>query len=545
MGPVGLQRLLNETQDGGVGFFRQAALKLGRDAAKWVGQALGWNGSDYADRLFEALDEGNYELVDVCAQIAPLDALEKRGNTALHIAVKNGDRRMIELLLRHGAPLHALNIDGFSPLTMAEKQGNDELVSFMNLQCQAAAMAPVLQPLLDQIEKLRKEIETLKKPTGITPLTTPGGSTPTGPTGRTLPAIAGTMLPSPAASASTPGASAASSAQVGKKKSGKQPAASPPTTTRELPLSVPGREQALIKAAKSGDLDYVRQLVAAGTSVNAKNLEDETPLIVASTRGKDAVVEFLISNNADLDAERKEQSRQIDPFSPKDTEKYGLTIEMARTAVEIAAECGHKAIVRKLVAAGAQLTRQYSMWNEQGQRVTSTYSAALIGATRKGYTDLADLFIEKGVQLAVSFQKRSGNAITLADYILFSAIEDKKGTVVQWILPFYEKLKFDRIYSETRDSQTQQVTTITIGQEAMVLAVDHDALDILGFLVEKEVVNLNQSFRSAYSSQDRYSRTTTVVPEQTFGQYLEEKASNEYKSEIYKFLTSKGIESQF
>ena len=58
----------------------------------------------------------------------------------------------------------------------------------------------------------------------------------------------------------------------------------------------------LHEAAKSGDLDEVKQLIAAGGNVDEKDVAERTPLSWAAGNGSPKVVKFLIEKGADVNA---------------------------------------------------------------------------------------------------------------------------------------------------------------------------------------------------------------------------------------------------
>ena len=62
------------------------------------------------------------------------------------------------------------------------------------------------------------------------------------------------------------------------------------------------------KAAKEGNIEAVKQHIAAGTDVNAKDRKGETPLRIAISYGHKEIGELLITNGADMNAKsgRKE-----------------------------------------------------------------------------------------------------------------------------------------------------------------------------------------------------------------------------------------------
>ena len=59
---------------------------------------------------------------------------------------------------------------------------------------------------------------------------------------------------------------------------------------------------ALIDAAKNGDIEAVKQHLAAGADVNAKDVDGTTPLHNAAVYGHNEVAELLIANGAEVNA---------------------------------------------------------------------------------------------------------------------------------------------------------------------------------------------------------------------------------------------------
>ena len=92
-------------------------------------------------------------------------------------------------------------------------------------------------------------------------------------------------------------------------------------------------ELALINAAENGNIEAVKQHLAAGTDVNAKRAGGVTPLHQAALRGNKEVAELLIANGADVN----------------EMSKFGDTL------LHFAAFGGHKEIVELLIAEGADV----------------------------------------------------------------------------------------------------------------------------------------------------------------------------------------------
>ena len=93
-------------------------------------------------------------------------------------------------------------------------------------------------------------------------------------------------------------------------------------------------EQSLIDAAELGNIELVKQHIAAGTDVNAKDKYGESPLLFAATFGHKKIAELLIANGADVNT-------KID--------KIGMT------PLHIATGQGYKEIVELLIAKGADV----------------------------------------------------------------------------------------------------------------------------------------------------------------------------------------------
>mgnify|MGYP003951823261 CR=1 FL=1 len=93
-------------------------------------------------------------------------------------------------------------------------------------------------------------------------------------------------------------------------------------------------------AIEVGNIEAVKQYLANGVDVNARDENDSTPLHIAVWEGHKEIVELLISTGADVNAN----------FSPRHQFNFRHS-----TALHSAAFKGHKEIAKLLIAAGADV----------------------------------------------------------------------------------------------------------------------------------------------------------------------------------------------
>ena len=90
-------------------------------------------------------------------------------------------------------------------------------------------------------------------------------------------------------------------------------------------------------AAVEGNIEAVKQHLAAGTDVNARGADGVTALLYAAAKGHKEIAELLIANGADVDAAKA---------------KDGVT------PLHVAAASGHTEVVELLIANGADVNAQ-------------------------------------------------------------------------------------------------------------------------------------------------------------------------------------------
>jgi len=87
------------------------------------------------------------------------------------------------------------------------------------------------------------------------------------------------------------------------------------------------------EAAKAGDIEAVKQHLAAGADLNAKNIDGWTPLHKAAQKGHKEVAELLIAGGADVNAKDRD----------------------GETPLHRVAIWGHKEVAELLIAKGADV----------------------------------------------------------------------------------------------------------------------------------------------------------------------------------------------
>ena len=122
-------------------------------------------------------------------------------------------------------------------------------------------------------------------------------------------------------------------------------------------------ERALLEAARKGNIEAVKQHLAAGTDVNAKSERGATPLHRAATFGHKEIAELLIDKGADVNA------------------VGGL---LGWTPLHSAANGGHKEVAELLITKGADVNANIRGWTP------------LHEAVDEGHTETADLLRKHG-----------------------------------------------------------------------------------------------------------------------------------------------------
>ena len=146
-------------------------------------------------------------------------------------------------------------------------------------------------------------------------------------------------------------------------------------------------------AARAGQTDIVEYLITNGADVNAENIEGEAPIQFAVDNGHKEIVELLIANGAEVPtihtAVRMGDLTKVKAFLEKGTDVNSKD-RSGQTALHIAAREGHKEIVELLLANGADVNI--------GERYYSRIAAEF--AMKKGHDEIVKLLVSKGTNIS-------------------------------------------------------------------------------------------------------------------------------------------------
>ena len=139
------------------------------------------------------------------------------------------------------------------------------------------------------------------------------------------------------------------------------------TTQQPEPTTAKAPDISIHDAATLGNIEAIKQHLAAGADVNAKDDDGISPLLLAATWGHKEIVELLIANGAVVNA------KGVDGLTP----------------LHITAGRGHKELVELFIANGADV-------NAKAVDGETPLDRATISGTPFDITQTADLLHKHG-----------------------------------------------------------------------------------------------------------------------------------------------------
>lgn len=255
-------------------------------------------GSDLAD----AVMRGNKDVVrSLLQKKADVNATQVDGTTALHWAVRADDLETADLLIRAGAKVSATNREGVMPLQLAAQNGNAAMVEKL-----IKAGAKVNTPLDSSGDTALMMAARTGKPDAVKVLLDNGAQVDVketwGDTTALMWAVAEgnhavvRMLIDHHANVNTRTKFVPSA--TGRGFEGATPVAA--AANQPVEQNAGGLLTPLMFAAREGDLESARMLVAAGADLNVKDGDGKDALGLAIFNGGYDVASFLIDNHVNV-----------------------------------------------------------------------------------------------------------------------------------------------------------------------------------------------------------------------------------------------------
>ena len=168
-------------------------------------------------------------------------------------------------------------------------------------------------------------------------------------------------------------------------------------------------------AADNGNIEAIKQHIAAGTDVNATSDIILTPLTYAAFKGHKEVAELLITAGADMNPKRYStpplhgaadhgQKEIVELLIAKGADVNAKDVHV-ETPLLFASRRGHKEVSELLIANGADVNAK------DGREYSSLHWAA-----REGHKEIAELLLAEGAD--VNIANRIGHtALDMAEYL--------------------------------------------------------------------------------------------------------------------------------
>ncbi len=170
---------------------------------------------------------------------------------------------------------------------------------------------------------------------------------------------------------------------------------SPLPETKQRPQTAEAPDISVHFAAGKGNIEAVKQHLAAGTDVNAKTYHGMTPLHLAAYMDRKEIAELLIAKGADVNAKDKDGETPLDETDGETADllrKHGGKTSIwlrAGESIHVATSAGHIEAVKQHLAAGADVNAKDDSFGG-----TPLHYAAM-----EGHMEIVELLITKGADV--------------------------------------------------------------------------------------------------------------------------------------------------
>ena len=357
--------------------------------------------------LADAAMKGNKEAVRALLQRkADVNATQVDGTTALHWAVRADDLETADLLIRAGANVSAANREGATPMRLAAINGNAPMIEKLikagaNPNASLSKFGDTALMLAARTGKLDAAKVLVDNGAQVNAMETWGGTT------ALMWAVSERHLDTTkmliAHGADVNARSYFVPSAHGRGFEGATPV---PAKADQAPEDLAGGWMTpLMFAAREGDLEIARTLVAAGADLNASAGDGKDALGLAIFNGQYAVASFLIDNHANVnhaDAER---------FTPLFWAVDRRNMELGTNGFPWTVTIDPLPLVKKLLDAGADpnaVVNNTPRGRNRGASPRIVFATALHRAAFAGDLELAKLLLAHGANPhAVSSDRES------------------------------------------------------------------------------------------------------------------------------------------
>jgi cytohesin len=204
-------------------------------------------------------------------------------------------------------------------------------------------------------------------------------------------------------------------------------------------------------AASEGHIEAVKQHIADGADVNAKDSNGMTPLLLAAWKGHKVIAELLIANGADVNIAND-----------------GV---VSQTALHVSIGANHKEIAELLIANGANVNAK------------DWYGLTPLNCAIISLPEIADLLRKHGgktgEELSIHKAAESGNIEAVKQHLAAGADVNAMGGFLQWTLLQY-----------AASGGHKEIVELLIAEGADVNAKGNGEMTPLHIAANKEIVEL-------------------------------------------------------